>query len=138
VKFTFRDRNCKECEVTSCITIAIPPAAQHSDNPNGNGGVDNPTGTSNTGAAKEATCATCGNTDANSNNGTMIAAMPAGNVIALNAEPITDEELIKITEQKINELKQQKEKGIKRGDVEMLPQLEKQLAVLKERAKTKK
>ncbi len=138
VKFTFRDRNCKECEVTSCITIAIPPASQHGDNPDTGGGVSTPHDMPNASAAKEATCATCGNTNANSNNGNMIAAMPAGNVIAQNAGPITDEELIKITEQKIDELKKLKEKGFKRGDIELLPQLEKQLAVLKEKIKTKK
>lgn len=138
VKFTFRDRNCKECEVTRCITIAIPPAAQHGDNPNGNGGVDNPTGTTNTGVAKEAACATCGVNNANSNNGNMIAAMPVVNAATQDTAPITDEELIKMTEQKIDELKQLKEKGFKRGDVELLSQLEKQLATLKERMKTKK
>lgn len=139
VKFTFRDRNCKECEVTSCITIAIPPAAQHSDNPNGNGGVDNPTGTTNTGVAKEAACATCGISNATGNDGNMIAALPAATTVAIqNTEAITDEAMVKLMEQKIDELKKLKDKGIKRGDVEMLPQLEKQLTALKERMKTKK
>jgi uncharacterized repeat protein (TIGR01451 family) len=135
VKFTFRDRNCKECEVITCITIAIPPASQHGDNPNG--GNDNPHDADGIGAAKDMPCATCGNNNAATADGKMIAALAAQNS-ASSTEPISDEELIKITEQKIDELKKLKEKGIKRGDVELLPQLEKQLTVLKEKVKPKK
>ena len=42
------------------------------------------------------------------------------------------------TEAKINELKELKAAGVRRGDVEQLPELEKQLTTIKKRANTKK
>jgi len=135
VKFTFRDRNCKECEVITCFTIAIPPPQTH-DGGNPTGGTKD-IGLSN--AAKEAACATCGNGTANPADGKMINTLSPGNISPTeNSDAITDDELIKTLEQKIDELKKLKDKGYKRGDVELLPQLEKQLALLKERVKPKK
>jgi len=31
VKFTFRDKDCKECEVISCFTVVIKPSGGHDD-----------------------------------------------------------------------------------------------------------
>jgi hypothetical protein len=45
---------------------------------------------------------------------------------------------MKITQEKVNELKKLKENGFKRGDVELLPVLEKQLSAPPEKGKIKK
>jgi uncharacterized repeat protein (TIGR01451 family) len=133
VKFTFRDRNCKECEVISCFTVAIPPTAQ-----NGHA-TDNPQEISDMGPIKNTGCATCGSNGAANNNNNVLATLPQDKSTALFVAVLpTDEEIIALTEQKIKELKQLKEKGFKRGDVELLPQLEKQLTILKEKGKAKK
>ena len=47
----------------------------------------------------------------------------------------SDAEALKNIDQKIKELRKLKESGIKRGDVELLPELEKQSAAIKERIK---
>jgi len=137
VKFTFRDRNCKECEVISCFTVTISPPAQ-----NGNGtqvGKNQevlpeitPAGTAGT-----AGCATCGTANKGEINATEISSAKISDA-SQSARQATDEDIIKNIEQKINELKKLKELGVKRGDVELLPQLENQSILYKERMKTKK
>ncbi len=139
VKFTFRDRNCKECEVISCFTVTIPPPSQ-----NGNIPMDKsleavpeviPAGSAE--AVGTTGCATCGTANKGGSNATEISSAK----ISDTSQPVrqaTDEEIIKSIEQKINELKKLKELGVKRGDVELLPQLESQSTLYKERLKTKK
>lgn len=133
VKFTFRDRDCKECEVIACFNYSIPPASSHGDNPT------DPTGTS--GAVKDvkrienmmtqeainADCKTCGE-----------AAL--GNLPQQSSEPIVlqpaeatkqEEVSADYLEQQLKQLKEWKEKGIKRGDVELIPVIESQLKEIK-------
>ena len=137
VKFTFRDRNCKECEVITCFTVTIPPPS-----PNNGGNV--PIGN----IAKESTilsttqtagCATCGTATANTNTGSQMPDILPGRTaeITPSAERVSVEAEIKNMEIKISELIKLRENGIKRGDVELLPDLEKQVSAIKERAKTK-
>jgi hypothetical protein len=137
VKFTFRDRNCKECEVISCFTVTIPPPSQHGDVP-----IDKSQQLLHEVApAVNAGCATCGTAVSGVNNGDSNATDNLSGKIQTGtstARQATDEEIIKNTEQKINELKKLKELGVKRGDVELLPQLESQSTLYKERVKPKK
>ncbi len=136
VKFTFRDRNCKECEVTTCFVVAIPPVAQNPVSTTGNTPKDKEM--QNVSPATAANCATCGDAHANNASDKNTVNLPAQNAaIPQTEEQPGIEEIISNTEQKVNELKKLKESGIKRGDVELLPQLEKQLAALKEKGKTK-
>jgi hypothetical protein len=136
VKFTFRDRNCKECEVISCFTVTIPPPSQNGDIP-----VDKvqqdlkgqiPAG--------NADCETCGTSPAGQNaNGNLPESVSAKKQGTSDTEmQPTDEEVLKNIEQKIVELKKLKDQGVKRGDVEMLPRLESDLILLKEKGKPKK
>jgi hypothetical protein len=83
-------------------------------------------------------CATCGsaaNKVESNSTGISSAKIPD---TSQSARQATDEEIVKSIEQKINELKKLKELGVKRGDVELLPQLESQSTLYKERVKTKK
>ncbi len=138
VKFTFRDLNCKECEVITCFNIAIPPQKQVV--------TDNPTDKVKTRTATMKTqetegCSTCGNNSPNTGsieNGSVSEGQTASSRTNQGNETLIDEELLKNTEVKINELKQLKENGVKRGDVELLPELEKQLTTLKKKTNTKK
>jgi hypothetical protein len=139
VKFTFRDRNCKECEVISCIAVTIPPPS-----PNNGGGVVLPTDNTpkdlpmmNT--TQSGGCATCGTAGAIAGDNRSSEALPGkGAVASFAAEPLSDEAEVKKMEQKIMDLKKLKESGVRRGDVELLPELEKQSQATKERVKPKK
>ncbi len=135
VKFTFRDRNCKECEVITCFTIAIPPQKPVVvDNPTGN-----PTGTSvgmvNTQNTEE--CKTCGDkmtsTTTESNGGLI---KPSGTSQAVESK--SAENMLEDLEKKMNDLKELKNNGAMRGDIELLPELEKQMTDLKQKIKSKK
>ena len=138
MKFTFRDRNCKECEAITCFDVAIPPQKQVvTDNP----ADKDPVGTATQKTQETDGCATCGNNAAN------VAGVEAGSVSDIQitnsgtvevTETLTDAEMVKKTEAKINELKELKAAGVRRGDVEQLPELEKQLTTIKKRANTKK
>ncbi len=139
VKFTFRDRNCKECEVVSCFVVAIPPVSGGIDNPTGAGGIDNPTGiTPKTQAKAVQDCATCGyttnNTDAQDEQQQALEMLKATEKTSVTSKENL-EQTIKSLEQKIAELKKLKEAGSVRGDVELLPMLEKELQKLKEQLK---
>ena len=141
VKFTFRDRNCKECEVISCFTVTIPPPSPN----NGTGVVlpaDNtPKDLPVMNTTQSGGCATCGNASSNAsavNSSATDALISKSAGLTSPSEPATDEVTAKNMEQKINELKKLKDSGVKRGDVELLPVLEKQLAASKDRAKPKK
>jgi hypothetical protein len=128
VKFTFRDRNCKECEVISCFTVAIPPLKPViTDNPTDK----DPTGTAVMTTQKNEECKTCGNNASTSEPGSTVENPNASARANSGIETQSDEDIVKNTEEKINELKQLKSKGIKRGEVELLPEMEKQLKVIK-------
>ena len=135
VKFTFRDRNCKECEVISCITVTIPPSST-------NGGTGLPTDKNPQATpvlpALTSGCATCGTAGSMTipvNQGII----QPGSLVNAGTAPSnagqSDAEALKNIDQKIKELRKLKESGIKRGDVELLPELEKQSAAIKERIK---
>ena len=138
VKFTFRDRNCKECEVITCFDVAIPPQKQVvTDNP----ADKDPVGTATMKTQETDGCATCGNNAAN------VAGVEAGFVSDIQttnsgtvqaAEILTDAEMLKNTEARMNELRELKAAGVRRGDVEQLPELEKQLTTIKKRTNSKK
>ena len=133
VKFTFRDRNCKECEVISCFTVAIPPVAQQVDKPN------NPQSISEMPSDKNTGCATCGNNGSANTNSYLMETIPMDNSNSSSvSSEMTTEEMIALTEQKIKNLQELKNKGFKRGDVELLPLIEKQLIILKDQVKQKK
>lgn len=134
VKFTFRDRNCKECEVISCFNVAIPPKKQDI--------IEHPIDKDKTEKTVMTTqnndgCTTCGNNEtSNAVSGVESLNNEAGSMPS--AATVSDLELQKITEDRINELKQLKENGVKRGDVQYLPELEKQQATMKQRNQSKK
>lgn len=126
VKFTFRDRDCKECEVVVCFDYSIPPTTGH-DNPNGGGvglpnkGID---ATTMTQEAVNTGCKTC------KENAAAADGLP--NVInetATRQEEITVEAL----EQQLKNLKELLTKGIKRGDVELIPVIESKIKEIKTR-----
>ena len=134
VKFTFRDKNCHECEVISCFTVTIPPPSTNGGglpndkNPQATPVTETPTGG----------CATCGTASSIPNSAPLGFNQPGPS--SNSGTPTANEgqnyvEVLKNMDQKIKELKKLKEKGIKRGDVELLPELEKQLSDIKARAK---
>jgi uncharacterized repeat protein (TIGR01451 family) len=140
VKFTFRDRNCKECEVISCFTVAIPPQKQVvTDNPTDSPIDKDKIGTGVMKAQSNEDCATCGNNSANSleSNSDMMNQISTSKSTQ-NVEVISDAEMLKNAENRIKELKELKDNGVKRGDVQLLPELEKQLNSLKQKATVKK
>ena len=136
VKFTFRDRNCKECEVISCFTITIPQ-------PSSNNGSGVPTGTNTkdlpiVNTAPGSGCATCGT--ANAAPGELhVPEIMAGKGSAgpTSVESGNDETELKKMDLKIAELKKLKESGVRRGDIELLPDLEKQSQAIKDRIRKK-
>lgn len=138
VKFTFRDRNCKECEVITCFNVTIPPQKQVvTDNP----AVKDPVGTATIKTQETEGCATCGENEKNQtgvDGGSVsgIQTTTIGNDQA--AEILTDAEILKNTEARMNELRELKAAGVRRGDVEQLPELEKQVTNLRKKANSKK
>ena len=137
VKFTFRDRNCKECEVVSCFTVTIPPPATNTGGgvPVGNAPKDLPV----ISAAPNPGCATCGAANAVAVDSRLPEALSRKGVASSQSgEQVSDETELKKMEQKINELRKLKESGVNRGDVELLPELEKLSMTLKDRLKPKK
>ena len=135
VKFVFRDRNCKECEVISCFNVIIPPPTNGGAVPVDNTPKDLPV----TATAQDAGCATCGTSNANATeikNGISESTTTVNKLKSV--EPSGDEDQLKILEQKINELKRIKDNGSRRGDVELLPDLEKQSNTIKDRLKKSK
>jgi uncharacterized repeat protein (TIGR01451 family) len=133
VKFTFRDRDCKECEVVVCFDYSIPPTTGH-DNPNDGGGTG--VGLPNKGI-NAATVAEAVNTDCKSckENAAATGGLPNANApvtvtpVANRQEEITVEAL----EQQLKDLKELKAKGIKRGDVELIPVIENKIKEIKNR-----
>ena len=137
VKFTFRDRNCKECEVITCFAVTIPPPSPNNGTgvPVGNSGKEQSTFM----ATQNGGCATCGTANSNALNNKESDFLQGKNAgITPSANQVNDETDIKNMEQKIAELKKLKENGIFRGEVELLPELEKQVLTAKERVKSKK
>lgn len=139
VKFTFRDRDCKECEVVACFNYSIPPAPSHGDNPtggnNGTGGSTKGAELSETAMAAEvagADCKTCGKTAA-AGEDMQQAVENAQPDEGTKQESITTEQL----EQQLKELKALKEKGKKRGEVELIPVIEGKIKEIKSRADKK-
>jgi uncharacterized repeat protein (TIGR01451 family) len=143
VKFTFRDRDCKECEVIVCFNFSIPPTNVIYDNPTGDlPHIDK--GKINTNAMTTTDgCLSCGTTNnGNGNNGgeplqqsqnsTQLLASSNGTTT------LSNEEMIKALEEKIKQYKNLKEQGIKRGDVELLPIVEADLKQLLQKEKEKK
>ena len=135
VKFTFRDRDCKECEVIACFNYSIPPASSHGDNPadpTGTGGVIKEVKFQDNGLMQEAVsadCKTCG--DAASGN---LPAQPAATPVPQPADETKQEEVsAAYLEQQLKQLKDLKEKGIKRGEVELIPLIESKLKEIKNR-----
>ena len=137
VKFTFRDRNCKECEVISCFAVTIPPP---STNNGGGVPVDNtPKDLPTIIATPNAGCATCGTAIETAANNKASDMLPGKNAASsLTTDPVSDEMDAKSIDLKIKELQKLKESGIKRGDVELLPDLEKQVSTIRDRLKSKK
>jgi len=82
-----------------------------------------------------ATCGTAGSMTIPVNQGII----QPGSLVNAGTAPSnagqSDAEALKNIDQKIKELRKLKESGIKRGDVELLPELEKQSAAIKERIK---
>jgi hypothetical protein len=116
--------------------VTIPPPSQNGDIP-----VDKvPQDMKGQIPAGNADCATCGTTgtDQSANAGMPGSESAASQGSSKIVKQPSDEEVVKNIEQKIVELKKLKEQGVKRGDVEMLPQLESNLILLKEQGKTKK
>jgi uncharacterized repeat protein (TIGR01451 family) len=139
VKFTFRDRNCKECEIITCFTVTIPPPSTNNGGgiPIGNTPKEMPV----MNTTSVSGCATCGtaNSNADTLNKEATDIVSGKSDMVLQADQSASDALnIKIMEQKIAELKKLKESGIKRGDVELLTELEKQVIATRERAKNKK
>ena len=58
--------------------------------------------------------------------------------LPLETEILTDAEMLKNTEARMNELRELKAAGVRRGDVEQLPELEKQVTNLRKKANSKK
>jgi uncharacterized repeat protein (TIGR01451 family) len=133
VKFTFRDRDCKECEVIVCFNYSIPPTTGH-DNPTDGGGTG--VGLPNAGV-NAATMAEAVNADCKScrENAAATGGLPNANApvtvtpVATRQEEITVEAL----EQQLKDLKELKTKGIKRGDVELIPVIENKIKEIKNR-----
>lgn len=125
VKFTFRDLNCKECEVIKCIEVIIPPKRTVV------------IGTPSTSSTKGATlrtqpnddCATCGDNMSQSGTENISTRIETLSNSKENnpEEEMSDEEISKDLQDKIQALKKLKENGVKRGDVEQLPELERQM-----------
>ena len=123
VKFTFRDRDCKECEVITCFNFSIPPSNNH---PLPDVKDDNIKMSADAMGAcekcKEATAA-----DANQPNNQDDIVASAYNVDSSDkTREVTKDEL----ELQIKKLKELKAKGITRGEVELIPVLEMKLAEL--------
>ncbi|MBX9785345.1 MAG: DUF11 domain-containing protein [Chitinophagaceae bacterium] len=139
VKFTFRDRDCKECEVVVCFNYSIPPSSVHDNPADGSGtetGIPNTVKTGNLMAtAIDGECKTCKenemapvNEPAVNNNS--IGLLPTD---ANKQEEITIEAL----EKQLKLLTELKNKGIKRGDVELIPVVENKIKELKSRPAVK-
>ena len=118
--------------------VAIPPQKQVvTDNPTDK----DPVGTASQKTQETEGCATCGDNATNEEileTGSIsdIQTTTSGTVQAI--ETLSDAEMLKNTETKINELKELKAAGVRRGDVEQLPELEKQVTTLRKKANTKK
>ena len=138
VKFTFRDRNCKECEVITCFNVAIPPQKQVvTDNP----ADKDPVGTATVKTQETEGCATCGENEKNQtgvDGGSVSGIQTTTTGADQAAEILTDAEMLKNTEARMNELRELKAAGVRRGDVEQLPELEKQVTNLRKKANSKK
>lgn len=133
VKFIFRDRDCKECEVVVCFDYSIPPTTGHG-NPTG-GGVGLPNkdidATIMTQEAVNTDCKTC------KENADPVGSLPninGTNPIVVTTSATKQEEItIEALEQQLKQLKELKVKGIKRGDVELIPVIEAKIKEIKNR-----
>jgi uncharacterized repeat protein (TIGR01451 family) len=132
VKFTFRDRDCKECEVVVCFDYSIPPTTGH-DNPNDGGGTG--VGLPNTGV-NAATMAEAVNADCKScKENAVTGGLPSANA-AVTVTPVAtrqEEITIETLEHQLKDLKELKAKGIKRGDVELISVIENKIKEIKNR-----
>jgi uncharacterized repeat protein (TIGR01451 family) len=138
VKFTFRDRDCKECEIVVCFNYSIPPTSGGGhDNPSDGGGLPNalqqsPGSNMPEISALNADCKTC------QQNAT-IASMQnlAGGYNQQQNLPTTTTEEPAVTLEQLQDalksLQELKARGIKRGSVELIPVIENKIKELKSR-----
>jgi uncharacterized repeat protein (TIGR01451 family) len=138
VKFTFRDRNCKECEVIKCFEVSIPPASGTVVSTDS----DKDVSRIETAKAEPATsdCATCGTQSVSTTRlpEPEIEVLTDQNENTQTADAMSAEESAKNAEALIKELQQLRDKGVKRGDVEQIPVIEKTVNALKTKPKPRK
>jgi len=136
VKFTFRDLNCRECEVIVCFTVTIPPVKPQIDSALEKEETEKG---SNMVKTTRPDCPTCGTQETESFSAGQDPLM-TGEEETSGLEPGSqgEEEVKKAIQLQIEELRKLKANGARRGDVELLPLLEKQIPVQPEKGKIKK
>ena len=133
VKFTFRDRDCKECEVIVCFDYSIPPTTGN-DNPGGGTGVGLPNkkDIDATMMTQDAVNADCKNCKENASAAISLPNSTAKNSLAISPVAVNEVEItVEELEQQLKNLKELKTKGIKRGDVELMPLIEAKIKEIK-------
>jgi len=120
VKFTFRDRDCKECEVIACFNFSIPPT---SINPNS----DQLSESASMYVDLLGACVKC----KEMTDGDVTLPLPGNENNTGKNQQDSKEVSVGELELQLKKLKELKVKGISRGDVELIPALETKITELK-------